>query len=84
MKKSSHSVARMFSLATAIVLLSEQSARAYIDPATGSLILQGIIAAVVGSLVAVKIFWGKIKNFNLRIFGKKNHENPIKKDGDVS
>jgi hypothetical protein len=36
-------------------------ARAYIDPGTGSFVIQGIIAAVVGAGVAVKLFWSRIK-----------------------
>jgi hypothetical protein len=36
-------------------------AHAYIDPGTGSFVIQGIIAAVVGAGVAVRMFWGRIK-----------------------
>lgn len=42
-------------------LLVAAPAHAYIDPGTGSLLIQGIIAAVVGVGVAVKLFWHKIK-----------------------
>ena len=34
---------------------------AYIDPGTGSFVVQGIIAAVVGVGVTLKMFWGRIK-----------------------
>lgn len=37
------------------------AAHAYIDPGTGSFVIQGIIAAVVGAGVAIKMFWGRIK-----------------------
>jgi hypothetical protein len=36
---------------------------AYIDPGTGSYILQLIIAAFVGVSFTVKIFWKRIKRF---------------------
>lgn len=36
-------------------------AQAYLDPGTGSMILQAIIGAIAGGLVLVKIYWGKIK-----------------------
>lgn len=36
-------------------------ALAYIDPGTGSFVIQGIIAAIVGAGVAVRMFWGRIK-----------------------
>ncbi len=34
---------------------------AYLDPGTGSYIFQLIIAAFLGGLFAVKLFWNKIK-----------------------
>ena len=43
-------------------------AKAYLDPGTGSYIVQILIAAVVGGLFAVKMFWHRIKNF----FSKAN------------
>ncbi|MDX2473496.1 MAG: hypothetical protein QNL91_07265 [Candidatus Krumholzibacteria bacterium] len=36
------------------------SAHAYIDPGTGSFVIQGIIAAVVGAGFAIKVFWHRI------------------------
>ena len=35
----------------------------YIDPGTGSIILQAIIGAVVGAAIAVKLFWHRILKF---------------------
>ncbi|MEI6435286.1 MAG: hypothetical protein WCP32_10610 [Bacteroidota bacterium] len=40
---------------------------AYIDPGTGSIILQALVASVVGAAIAVKLFWHRIlKFFGLR------------------
>ena len=36
---------------------------AYIDPGSGSFILQALIATLAGALVAVNIYWQKIKRF---------------------
>ncbi|MBW1688713.1 MAG: hypothetical protein JRS35_27090 [Deltaproteobacteria bacterium] len=36
---------------------------AYIDPGSGSFILQALIATLAGALVAVNIYWQKIKGF---------------------
>ena len=36
---------------------------AYIDPGTGSIIIQAIIGAVVGIGIAVKLFWHRILKF---------------------
>ncbi len=38
-------------------------AHAYIDPGLGSIILQGIIAAIAATSLTIKIYWEKIKNF---------------------
>jgi membrane associated rhomboid family serine protease len=43
----------------------------YIDPGTGSYLLQIVIATLMGSLLALKIFWQKIKGFFVNIAGKK-------------
>ena len=47
---------------------------AYIDPGTGSYVIQILIAAFVSVAFAVRIFWKKIKTFFLKIFGKAGHE----------
>ena len=47
-------------LALALMLISAP-AFAYIDPGTGSVVVQGLIAGVIGASVAIKIFWYKIK-----------------------
>jgi len=48
---------------------------AYLDPGTGSFILQLIIAGFFGGLLAIKIFWKKIKIFFKNLFSKEEkHE----------
>jgi len=49
---------------------------AYLDPGTGSLIVQGLIAAVVGALVTVKLYWHKLKNFFSSRRGKSPEQDP--------
>jgi hypothetical protein len=39
----------------------------YIDPGTGSIILQALIGAVAGLAIAAKLYWGKV----MRFFGIK-------------
>lgn len=36
---------------------------AYIDPGSGSLLLQVIVGAALGLLVTIKMYWARIKNF---------------------
>jgi hypothetical protein len=52
------------------LLLPLVSTRPYLDPGSGSYILQMLLAAVVGSLFLIKIYWKKIKS----IFKKNSSE----------
>ncbi len=56
------------------MMLISTPAFAYIDPGTGSFLVQGIIAAVIGIGVTGKLYWSKIKAF---LTGK-----PIEQDED--
>jgi len=50
------------------------SAAGYIDPGTGSYVLQIAIAFLVGLAFSVKVFWKKISAFLRKIFsGKKGN-----------
>ena len=44
-------------------LTCPQPGFAYIDPGTGSMLLQGLLAGVAGLIVVLKLYWFKIKNF---------------------
>ncbi|MGE0745618.1 MAG: hypothetical protein AB7K86_10235 [Rhodospirillales bacterium] len=35
-------------------------AHAYLDPGTGSILLQGLVGAVAGALVAIRLYWGRV------------------------
>ena len=52
----------------------------YIDPGTGSIIIQALIAALVGGAVAVRLFWQRILIF----FGfrKSGDSSPAENEGD--
>jgi hypothetical protein len=50
-----------------LVTFSGQAA-AYLDPGTGSMILQGIIAAIAVAGFTIKSYWYKIRSF----FGKSS------------
>jgi hypothetical protein len=41
---------------------------AYIDPGTGSIILQAIIGAIFAGLVTLKFYWARVK----RVFTKRS------------
>ena len=44
-----------------LFVASTQVAHAYVDPGTGSYVIQILIAALAGAAFAVKIYWGRIK-----------------------
>jgi hypothetical protein len=44
-------------------LLLAREAYAYLDPGTGSYVLQILIASLVGALFMLKVFWGRIVGF---------------------
>ena len=70
--------ARIVSLAVAVLLLgvcSDKPAYAYIDPGTGSYVIQVVAAFVLAALFVVRAFWHNLKQGVLRIFGRaKNDE----------
>lgn len=51
------------SILTLSFLFFPANAYAYLDPGTGSYLLQLALAALVGALFAVRLFWGRIKSF---------------------
>lgn len=61
--KHSKCLANSLVLVLLLLLASTHDAYAYLDPGTGSYVVQLIIAALVGAGFAVKIYWGKIKGF---------------------
>lgn len=51
-------------VATAFILVASSGpAFAYIDPGTGSMILQGIIGGVAGGLFIMRTYWAKVVAF---------------------
>lgn len=72
--KSSRSLTNSVILALLFFLILARDAHAYIDPGTGSYILQLIIAGLVGLLFAVKVYWKKIKAFFSNLFLKKQEQ----------
>lgn len=58
-----------------ICLVSPRAAYAYLDPGTGSYILQLAIAALLGGSVMIKIYWKKIRTYLANLFSKKRKDN---------
>lgn len=49
--------------AAALLAATTGDALAYLDPGTGSIILQGLIAAAAAVGVTARLYWGKITGF---------------------
>ena len=56
-----------------LLLFLNGTSYAYLDPGTGSMILQIILGGLGGIAIIGKIFWGKIKS--ILMFRKKSGEN---------
>ncbi len=59
------------------VLIFADVAQAYLDPGTGSWLIQMLIAGAVGAAFAIKMFWYKIKAGFARLLGRGRQD-----DGD--
>jgi len=59
MRKTQKFITALGSLALISIIYSP--AHAYIDPGTGSLIIQGIIGAIAAIGVTLKLYWHKLK-----------------------
>ena len=49
-------------------------AHAYLDPGTGSLIIQMVAGAVLAGGMTVKLWWGHVKSFTSRILRSRKGE----------
>ncbi len=48
---------------------------AYLDPGSGSFILQLILASLVGGLFALKLYWKKVRAFFQRLLRRGDDDN---------
>ena len=64
-------------LFTTIIFFSYSPAHAYLDPGTGSIILQAILGFIAASIATVSFYWTKVKFFFSKFFKKKVNEDKI-------
>ncbi len=57
---------------TAVVLAAGTLGRPaqYLDPGSGSYLLQLLIAGILGALFALRLYWKRIKGFFLKLLGR--------------
>jgi len=60
-------------LMVTVSLSFTESAYAYLDPVTGSIILQGIVGTVAAASATVGLYWRQFKTFFRSIFSDPDH-----------
>ena len=65
-----------------IYLLTTAPAFAYIDPGSGSVLVQMVVAGVVSVLVAIKMYWYKLKAAVCRLLGIKRETASMSEEED--
>ena len=55
-------------------IIAEKKADAYIDPGTGSMMIQALLALLATVSVSVGIFWKRIRSFLARFLGRNKNE----------
>ena len=53
-----------------VLMFSANPAYAYLDPGTGSMLIQGLLAIIAAASVSIGIFWRRLRSF----FGRRNRE----------
>jgi hypothetical protein len=54
--------AKLLAVAASLYAASAAPAWAYLDPGTGSILLQGIIAAIATVSVSISLYWRRVKS----------------------
>lgn len=62
------------SAATSIFAAPLESGNAYLDPGSGSFLLQILLAAILGGLFVLRSYWGKVKTFFANLFSREDNE----------
>ena len=58
-----------------ILIIIPNTSYAYLDPGTGSIILQAILGFIAATVASVSIYWAKFKILIKKIFSKKKNKN---------
>lgn len=70
-------VSRRLALLLFVLLISVASdALAYLDPGTGSILLQGLIAGIAAAFTFASIFWQRIKLFFRSLTRRSDRDKP--------
>ena len=59
-------------LVPTMLFLLTVPAHAYLDPGTGSIILQAILGFIAASIATLSFYWNKVKLFFIKLIKKNN------------
>jgi hypothetical protein len=77
------SILNSLCLALLLVLVTAVRAHAYVDPGTGSYLLQILIAGLLGAAFALKLYWTRVKGFlSGSVFGRNKRKDDRSKSED--
>ncbi len=66
-------------ISLAVLLAPLLRPQAYLDPGSGSFLIQLLIAGLVGAGFIVKVYWKKIKGFFSRSVTKKENDDQLQR-----
>lgn len=69
--------AAITTLCAGAALVMPTQVHAYLDPGTGSIILQGLLAAIAAGSIAIKLYWGRLVAL---LRGKRFPATPVETD----
>ena len=61
----------LFIFTLVVYLLTISKSLAYIDPGTGSIILQAILGLIAAAIAAISFYWNKFKLLIMKLFKKE-------------
>ena len=64
----------ILALTVTMLLGISDRAYAYLDPATGSMIVQAVLAAIAAVSITVGVFWSRLKAFLGHHFWRRNNK----------
>lgn len=70
-------------VALLLSLIAPRAAHAYLDPATGSMVLQGLVGGVMAGLFVLRRQWGRVKALFTRGRSEVEAPEPARRDGDA-
>jgi len=72
MLRTQHNKSSVLTLTLVCLLGWTPEVHAYLDPGTGSMALQLLMASILGFLFTLKTYWGKFKGFLKNLVGKSS------------